>query len=68
MSENYKDLGNISAVEPVYAIALQCDVCRVKWIGCWDQAACPQCGNHDSWEARGYYGKKSACTDPVDAA
>lgn len=59
MSEVYKFLGNISAVEGWASVALRCDVCMVEWVGCYDQATCPRCGNHDAWdalmEARGYY-------------
>lgn len=59
MNEPYKYLGNISAVEGWASVSLRCDVCMVEWIGCYDQAACPQCGNHDDWdrlmESRGYY-------------
>jgi len=39
----YEDLGNLSAVDPPYQRALQCDPCRVRWIGCQDAAECPRC-------------------------
>lgn len=56
---NYKDLGNLSAVEGWASVGLSCDKCNVKWVGCFDAAACPQCGDHSAWdklmEQRNYY-------------
>lgn len=46
----YKHLGNFNAAPDWAAMTLRCDVCRVEWIGCWDNATCPQCGNHDDWD------------------
>jgi hypothetical protein len=40
----YRDLGDLSAVEPPYRIRMQCDRCRIVWYGCWDQFQCPECG------------------------
>lgn len=63
----YENLGNISAVDGWASVGLCCDVCLVEWVGCWDMAACPRCGNHDSWdrlmEARGYYEAKRPNVD-----
>lgn len=42
--DDYRDLGNLSAVEPQYARAMFCDECMVRWTGCWDNFQCPQCG------------------------
>ncbi len=65
---DYEDLGNISAVDGWASVWLCCDVCLVKWVGCWDMAACPRCGNHDSWdelmEARGYYRRETPTKFP----
>lgn len=47
---DYKYLGNLSAAPDWTSIKLECHSCRVEWIGCWDNAACPQCGNHDAWD------------------
>lgn len=58
-SDPYKFYGNISATEGWASIALCCDKCMIRWVGCYDMAACPQCGNHDDWdrlmEYRGHY-------------
>lgn len=55
----YEHLGNLSAVEPHASVTLRCHRCRVEWIGCFDAAACPRCGNHDDWDKlmaeRGHY-------------
>lgn len=57
--EAYKFLGNFNAAVDWAAVTLYCDPCRVSWIGCWDNAACPVCGNSDSWDdlmkVRGHY-------------
>ena len=42
--DNYKYLGNFSAVEPVYSRQMSCHECKVYWVGCWDNFMCPQCG------------------------
>jgi rRNA maturation endonuclease Nob1 len=47
----YRNLGNISAAPPERSVALRCHVCRVCWIGCQDQHACPECGDISDWEA-----------------
>ncbi len=43
-NEEYKYLGNFSAVDPVYSRHMECDKCRVSWTGCWDNFQCPKCG------------------------
>jgi hypothetical protein len=40
----YRDLGDLSAVDPPYARTMYCDACMVKWLGCWDSFMCPECG------------------------
>lgn len=40
----YRDLGNLSSVEPPYRRAMACDDCRVRWDGCADAFECPECG------------------------
>lgn len=42
--DEYKYLGNFSAVDPVYSKDMYCDKCMVRWTGCWDNFMCPQCG------------------------
>ncbi len=63
VGRTYRNLGNISAVDGWASVGLRCDVCMVEWVGCWDMAACPECGNHDDWdrlmEARGYYKRET---------
>ena len=44
ISDNYKYLGNFSAVEPAYSRDMHCNDCEVYWTGCWDNFECPQCG------------------------
>jgi hypothetical protein len=39
-----KDLGNLSAVDPVYQRRMWCIPCQVTWQGCWDAFECPMCG------------------------
>ena len=39
----YKYIGNYSAVDPVYSIHMTCDFCKVSWTGCWDNFQCPLC-------------------------
>ena len=41
---SYRDLGDLSAVDPVYSRTMYCDACMVRWLGCWDAFECPQCG------------------------
>jgi hypothetical protein len=43
-TDTYKDYGNRSSVDPPYSVAMRCDVCKTKWIGCWDNYECPECG------------------------
>jgi hypothetical protein len=47
--QHYKDLGDISATPFWASIALYCDRCKVRWIGCWDNSAC-ECGDHQAWD------------------
>ena len=48
-SLGYRFVGNLSAVEPAYAIHLSCDNCMVFWIGCFDANCCPECGDGSDW-------------------
>ena len=61
-SDNYRNLGNLSATPDWASVGLDCNICKVRWIGCWDNAACPECGNHEAWdklmESRRYYETK----------
>jgi hypothetical protein len=43
-ASGYRDYGYLAAVDPPYARGMQCDACKVKWIGCWDNFQCPECG------------------------
>lgn len=46
MTDNdYRYLGNFSAVEPVYTRLMCCHDCKTEWHGCWDNFMCPECGN-----------------------
>ena len=47
---DYKYLGDLSAVEPWARIALCCDKCKVEWLGCMDAAECPKCGDTSDWD------------------
>ena len=42
--KGYENLGNLSAVGPAYSRQMDCDVCKVYWVGCWDNFQCPKCG------------------------
>lgn len=42
--EDYKYLGNFSAVDPAYTKSIYCDDCKTRWDGCWDNFMCPECG------------------------
>ena len=42
--DGWKDYGDLSAVEPPYRVSMQCDACRTRWYGCWDNFQCPECG------------------------
>lgn len=57
--DSYKNLGDLSAVEPWAKVGLYCDDCKVQWVGCMDAAPCPECDDHKSWgklmEVRGHY-------------
>lgn len=44
----YEDLGNLAA-EHTRAIPLQCDACRVTWMGCAAAHHCPRCGDSKDW-------------------
>jgi hypothetical protein len=44
LRDGWKDYGNLSAVDPPYQRAMQCDDCKTKWMGCWDNFTCPECG------------------------
>jgi exosome complex RNA-binding protein Csl4 len=39
-----KDYGDLSAVGPPYTVSMRCESCRTKWLGCWDNFQCPECG------------------------
>ena len=41
--DGWKDYGDISAVDPPYAVLMECKPCRVRWLGCWDIFQCPEC-------------------------
>ena len=45
--EDYKYLGNYSAVDPAYSRGMHCHDCMVSWTGCWDNFQCPLCGGGD---------------------
>lgn len=45
MMGEYKDLGYLSAVQPWQSVPMYCDDCKVEWVGCWDNFACPICGD-----------------------
>lgn len=47
MSNDYRDLGDLSATPPWHSRAMSCDECKVKWTGCWDNFQCPECGQGD---------------------
>ena len=42
--EEYKYLGNFSAVGPAHTRHMSCHDCKVSWDGCWDNFMCPKCG------------------------
>jgi len=42
--EEYKNLGDLSAVEPWHRVAMCCHDCKLEWSGCWDNFQCPKCG------------------------
>ena len=42
--DGMKDYGDLSAVGPPYTVSMRCDTCRTKWLGCWDNFQCPECG------------------------
>lgn len=39
------DHGDISAVDPPYAVGMDCGPCHATWRGCWDVFECPNCGD-----------------------
>jgi len=43
----YRNLGNLSAVDPAYSKQMYCDNCIVTWIGCWKGYGIPR--NHESF-------------------
>jgi hypothetical protein len=45
--EDYKYLGNFSAVDPAYSRDMTCYDCEVRWTGCWDNFQCPKCDRGD---------------------
>lgn len=42
--EEYKYLGDFSAVPPEHSRAMMCHKCEVRWTGCYDNFQCPKCG------------------------
>ena len=42
-ADGYRNYGDLSAVEPVYRVAMSCEPCRTRWLGCWDAFECPVC-------------------------
>lgn len=40
---DYKYLGDLSSVDPVYQRTMYCHSCLVYWNGCWDAFECPLC-------------------------
>lgn len=42
--DGYKDYGNLSAVDPPYQGSMTCEKCKTRWLGCWDNFQCPECG------------------------
>jgi len=42
--DGWKDYGDLSAVEPWHRVAMRCHACKTKWLGCWDNFQCPECG------------------------
>jgi hypothetical protein len=41
--DGFRDYGDLSAVEPQYRVAMRCETCKTKWLGCWDNFTCPEC-------------------------
>lgn len=52
MDNEYKFVGNFSAVDPAYSRDMRCDKCKVRWIGCWDNFQCPKCGEGELPECK----------------
>jgi hypothetical protein len=44
MVDGFKDYGDLSAVDPPYRRRMRCEKCKTKWMGCWDNFQCPECG------------------------
>lgn len=44
MRNQYKHMGDLSAVDPPYRRWMCCDDCMLSWYGCWDNFECPKCG------------------------
>ena len=44
---DYKHLGNFAVFEPWAAVHMQCDDCRVSWVGRWENFECPRCGKFE---------------------
>lgn len=42
--DGWKNYGDLSAVDPPYRVDMQCDACKTRWLGCWDNFQCPECG------------------------
>jgi hypothetical protein len=42
--DGFKHYGDLSAVDPPYRRSMECDACRTRWMGCWDNFQCPECG------------------------
>ena len=45
----YTYLGNFSSAPDWASIGLQCDECKVYWVGCSAAAECPKCGDHKNY-------------------
>jgi len=43
--DDYKYLGDFSAVPPESSKHMSCHKCEVSWTGCWDNFMCPKCGD-----------------------
>lgn len=41
---SYEYLGDFSATPPWHSRSMNCNACKVRWTGCWDNFQCPKCG------------------------
>jgi hypothetical protein len=55
----YIYLGNFSSAPDWASIGLQCDTCKVYWVGCAAAAECPNCGEQKPYWRQGIEGTDS---------